>query len=150
MIVPLGSRKKNGYTIAMFTTTVRARFGDMDALGHINNTVPAVWFELARNPLIQMFDPELELTREAFPLIMAHTDYDYVSQLYFQYEVEIKTWISRIGTKSFTVHHEAWQQGRLCVKGNAAVVYYDFQNERSAVIPEDKKKLLAEHLLETQ
>jgi acyl-CoA thioester hydrolase len=132
----------------MFTTTVKARFGDMDALKHINNTVPVVWFELARNPLIQIFDPKLELTRESFPLIMAHTDYDYVSQLYFQYEVEIKTWISRIGTKSFTVYHEAWQQGRLCVKGNAVIVYYDFKTERSDEIPEDKKKLLAEHFLQ--
>jgi acyl-CoA thioester hydrolase len=122
----------------------------MDILGHINNTVPVVWFELARNPLFQLFDPNLELKRETFPLIMAHTDYDYVSQLYFQYEVEIKTWVTRIGTKSFTVHHEAWQQGRLCVKGNAVMVHYDFNTECSTVIPEDKKERLAKHLLEKQ
>jgi acyl-CoA thioester hydrolase len=92
----------------------------------------------------------MELKRETFPLIMAHTDYDYLSQLYFQYEVEIKTWITRIGTKSFTAHHEAWQKGRLCVKGNAVMVYYDFNTDSSTNIPEDKKKLLAEHLLELQ
>jgi acyl-CoA thioester hydrolase len=119
----------------MFTTTVRARFGDMDILGHINNTVPVVWFELARNPLFQLFDPNLELKRETFPLIMAHTDYDYVSQLYYQYDVEIKTWVTRIGTKSFTVHHEAWQQGRLCVKGSAVTVHYDFNTQESTPIP---------------
>jgi acyl-CoA thioester hydrolase len=134
----------------MFTTTVRARFGDMDILGHINNTVPVVWFELARNPLFQLFDPNMELKRETFPLIMAHTDYDYVSQLYFQFEVEIKTWVTRIGVKSFSVHHEAWQQGRLCVKGNAVMVHYDFNSDCSTKIPDDKKKLLAEHLLELQ
>jgi acyl-CoA thioester hydrolase len=137
-----------GILKAMFAITVTPRFGDMDVLGHINNTVPVVWFELARNPLFAIFDPDMELKRESFPLIMAHTDYDYVGQLYFQYPVEIKAWIARIGTKSFTVYHEAWQQGRLCVKGNAVVVHYDFNTEQTTVIPEDKKLLLMEHLLE--
>jgi len=134
----------------MFTTTVQPRFGDMDMLGHINNTVPVVWFELARNPIIRMFDPNMQLTRETFSLVIAHTDYDYVDQLYFQYEVEIRTWISRIGAKSFTSYHEAWQQGRLCVKGSAVMVHYDFNTEKSTPLPEDKKKQLAEHLLQTQ
>jgi acyl-CoA thioester hydrolase len=122
----------------------------MDVLGHINNTVPVVWFETARNPLFGIFDPALELKRETFPLIIAHTDYDYVGELYFQYEVEIRTWISRIGAKSFTVYHEAWQQGKLCVKGNAVIVHYDFNAKQSTPIPEDRKKLLAEHFLEVR
>ena len=130
----------------MFLTTVTPRFGDMDALGHINNTVPVVWFELARNPLLTIFDPSLELKRENFPLIMAHSDYDYIDQLYFKYNVEIKSWITRIGTKSFTVYHEAWQQGRLCVKGSAVLVHYDFNAEKSTPIPEDRKKALEEHM----
>ncbi|MDR1287922.1 MAG: acyl-CoA thioesterase [Treponema sp.] len=129
----------------MFSITVTPRFGDMDILGHINNTVPVAWFELARNPLFRIFDQEMKLSRESFPLIMAHTDYDYVAQLYFQYNVEIRTWISRIGTKSFTVYHEAWQEGRLCVKGSAVVVHYDFNTETTTPIPEDKKRLLSEH-----
>ena len=120
----------------------------MDILGHINNTVPSNWFELARTPLIQLFDPELTLSKKTFSLIMAHTDYDFIDQMYLKYEVEIKTWISKIGTKSFTIHHEAWQQGRLCVKGNAVIVHYDFNIEKPTPLPEDKKKLLAEHLIE--
>jgi acyl-CoA thioester hydrolase len=132
----------------MFKTTVTPRFGDMDALGHINNTVPAVWFEIARNPIISIFDPTLELKRETFPLIIAHTDYDYVDQLYFQYPVEIRTSITRIGTKAFTAYHEAWQEGRLCVKGNAVMVHYDFNTEQTTPIPENKRKLLEEHLSE--
>jgi acyl-CoA thioester hydrolase len=119
----------------------------MDILGHVNNTVPVVWFELARNPLFKIFDPEMRLTRETFPLIMAHTDYDFVGQIYFQYEVEIRTWISRIGNKSFTMYHEAWQQERLCVKGSAVIVYYDFNTETAIPIPDDKRKQLEEHLL---
>ena len=131
----------------MFCLTVNPRFGDIDALGHVNNTVPSCWFENARMPLIRIFDPELTLSRSNFPLILAHTDYDFTGQIYISHEVEIKTWISRIGVKSFTVYHEAFQQGRLCVKGSAVIVYYDFIAEKSVPIPEDKKEILSGHLI---
>jgi len=131
----------------MFSITVNPRFGDMDILGHVNNIVPAYWFELARTPVMQFFDQELTLSRKTFPLIMAHTEYDFVGQMYFKYDIEIKSWISRIGTKSFTVYQEAWQQDRLCVKGSAVIVHYDFNTEKTTPIPEDKKKLLEEHFL---
>jgi acyl-CoA thioester hydrolase len=131
----------------MFTITVTPRFGDMDVLGHINNTVPVAWFELARNPLFQIFEPNMKFSKETFPLTLAHSDYDFVDQLYFQHEVEIRTWIGRIGTKSFTTHHEAWQDGRLCIKGKAVIVHYDFTAQQSTPLPDDKKKLLAEHTL---
>ena len=130
----------------MFSIKVTPRFGDVDALGHINNSVPVLWFELGRNPLFKIFHPDLKFTKETFSLILAHADFDFVDQMFLQYDVEIKTWISRIGTKSFTVYHEAWQEGRLCVKGSAVIVHYDFKIEKSTPIPEDKKKLLAEHL----
>jgi acyl-CoA thioester hydrolase len=131
----------------MFSITISPRFGDTDALGHINNAVLALWFETARNPLFRIFSPDLTLSRETWPLIMAHTDYDFVGELMFQYDAEIRSWVSRIGTKSFTVYHEAWQQGRLCAKGSAVIVHYNFNSRRSTPIPEDKRQLLAEHLL---
>jgi len=96
---------------------------------------------------MKFFDPELTLSRETFPLIMAHSEYDFVGQMFFK-DVEIKTWISKIGTKSFTVYHEAWQEGRLCVKGTAVIVHYDFNTEQTTPIPEDKRKLLEQHLKE--
>jgi acyl-CoA thioester hydrolase len=130
----------------MFTTTVSPRFGDVDGLGHINNTVLAIWFELGRNPLFRFFEPNLNLSHETWPLIMAHTDYDFVDELFFQYDVEIRTFIDRIGNKSFTAYHEAWQEGRLCVKGKAVIVHYDFRKKQSTPIPEDKRKLLEAHL----
>jgi acyl-CoA thioester hydrolase len=134
----------------MFTTRVTPRFGDVDGLGHINNAVMSDWFELARNPVFKIFDPAMRISHEYWRLIMAHTDYDFIDQIYFQDEVEIRTSISHIGNKSFTVYHEAWQEGRLCAKGNAVIVYYDFTIEKSAPLPEDKKRLLAEHLREKE
>jgi acyl-CoA thioester hydrolase len=130
----------------MFSITIQPRVGEVDFLGHINNTVLACWFELARNPLFEIFEPEIASSRMSWPLIMAHAEYDYLHQIYFQPDVEVRTSIDRIGVKSFTVYHEVWQEGALCATGKTVIVYYDFAAGKSAAIPEDKRRLLAEHL----
>jgi acyl-CoA thioester hydrolase len=131
----------------MFTTTVTPRFGDIDGLRHINNTVLANWFELGRNPIFRIFSPDLNLSFKTWPLILAHTDFDFVDEIVFRYDVEIKTYVKHIGNKSFTTYHEAWQEGRLCVIGNATLVHYDFNKKITTEIPEDIKEKLKEHLL---
>ena len=131
----------------MFTITVSPRFGDVDVLGHINNTAPAIWFEQARNPFFRFFSPDLVISHNTWPLIMAHTDFDFVDELFFGHDVEIRTYVSRIGTKSFTLYHEAWQREKMCVKGNAVIVYYNFITRQSEPVPDDKRRLLEAHLL---
>ena len=126
---------------------VTPRFGDIDVLGHINNTAPALWFEQARNPFFRIFSPDLVIRHETWPLIMAHTDFDFIEELFFSHDVEIRSGVSRIGTKSFTIHHEAWQNNRLCVKGNAVIVYYDFIAKKSVPVPDEIKAILSEHLI---
>jgi acyl-CoA thioester hydrolase len=130
----------------MFSTTVSPSFGEVDGLGHINNCVLARWFELGRNPIFRIFEPNLNLTHGVWPLIMARTEFDFLDELFFQFDVEIKTWIEKIGTTSFTTYHEAWQDGRLCAKGKSVIVHFDFAKKVTTPIPEDKKQALAEHL----
>jgi acyl-CoA thioester hydrolase len=131
----------------MFSITITPRFGDADGLRHINNVVLASWFETGRNAIFRIFNPDMDLDPAAWDLIMAHSDYDFVDQLFLYPEVEIRTFIEKIGTKSFTIYHEAWQEGRLCVKGRVVIVHYDFAAGKSTPIPEDKRKLLEKHLL---
>ena len=131
----------------MFKIIVTPRFGDIDGLKHINNTVPANWFELGRNPIFRMFTPDLNLSYKTWTLILAHTDYDFVDEIFLQYDVEILTYVKHIGNKSFTTYHEAWQEGRLCVKGNATTVHYDFNKKVTTEIPAEMKEKLKEHLL---
>ncbi len=131
----------------MFTTTVTPRFGDVDALGHINNTVLPVWFELARNPFFRIFQPDLKIDLKTWPLIIAHINFDFLHELSIQYDVEIRSYVSYIGNKSFTTMHEAWQNGKLCTKGEAVLVHFDFNTKQTTPIPEHIKKQLEEHLI---
>jgi acyl-CoA thioester hydrolase len=129
----------------MYTYFISPKFGDIDGLGHVNNTVIPSWFEQARNYLYKLFNPELDL--KTWNLILARFEIDFVSQMYYSKDVEIRTYVSKIGRSSFEVYQEAWQSGHICVKGKTVLVHFDFIEQKSAIIPEDIREKLSEHLI---
>lgn len=131
----------------MFKTTVAPRFGDIDGLGHVNNTVLPVWFEIGRNSVFRLFSHDLDLSPEKWHLILVRTEFDFLSQMYFRSDVEIRTFIEKIGNSSFTVGHEAWQEGELKVRGQAVLVYYDFKLQKALPLPGPVREMLKEHML---
>ena len=130
----------------MFSTTVSPRFGDMDGLGHINNTVLPIWFETGRNSLFRIFSPDLDLSPDVWHLILVRTEFDFIRQMYFRSDVEIRTFIVKIGNSSFTVGHEAWQEGELKARGQAVLVYYDFKIKKSMPLPNKIRDILKTHI----
>ena len=129
----------------MFKITVTPRFGDIDGLRHVNNTVLAVWFEKGRNPIFRMFTPDLDLSYEKWKLILVRTEFDFLAQMYYGSDVEIRSYITHIGNSSFTIGHEAWQGGELKARGRAVLVHYDFIEQRKKPIPPEIRKQLEEH-----
>lgn len=113
----------------MYSQQLQPRFNDTDALGHINNTVIAVWFEGARDPLFRLFTPDLNPTD--WRLILAKFSVEFHAELFYGQLVEIRTWVSRVGNSSFDVSQQAWQQGKLCASGVAVLVHYDFAGKSS-------------------
>ena len=128
----------------MYTYIVTPRFGDIDGLRHITNTRLPEWFEGARMPLYRLFQPSLDL--ESWDLIMAAINVDFHAQMYLGKDIEIRTWIKRLGNSSFTTYHEAWQDGVLGASGESVVVHYNFSEKRSLPIPEDIRAALSGHL----
>ncbi len=131
----------------MFKIKVTPRFGDIDGLRHVNNTVLAIWFEKGRNPIFRMFTPDLDLSYEKWKLILVRTEFDFIGQMYYGGDVEIRNYITQIGNSSFTIGHEAWQDDELKAKGKAVLVHYDFINQKPMPIPEDIRANLEEHLV---
>lgn len=131
----------------MFIETVTPRFGDADGLRHINNIALVEWFEVGRNPIFRMFTPDLDLSYEKWKLILVRTEFDYLGQMYYGKDVEIRNYITHIGNSSFTIGHEAWQDGKLKAKGKAVLVHFDFLNQKAVPIPDDIKAQLKDHLV---
>lgn len=132
----------------MFIDYVTPRFGDIDGLKHVNNTVIADWFEIGRNGIFRYFTPDLNLSYEKWKLIMVRTEFDFISQMFFGQDVEIRTYLLKIGNSSFTLGHEAWQDGELKAKGKAIIVHYDFIEKKTKPIPYEIEEKLINHLID--
>lgn len=132
----------------MFIDYVTPRFGNIDGLKHVNNTVIAEWFEIGRNGIFRYFTPDLNLSYEKWKLIMVRTEFDFVSQIFFGQDVKIRTYLLKIGNSSFTTGHEAWQDEKLKAKGKAILVHYDFIEKKSEPIPDEIRKKLMKHLID--
>lgn len=130
----------------MFTNTVTPAFYDTDGLGHINNTRVPQWFEGARNDLFRIFTPDLDMKK--WQLIMARIEVDFVGELFYGRDVEIRTYVCKIGNSSFTVYQEAWQDDKVGAKGKSFMVRYDFANGRAQSLTDEQKAMLKVHFKE--
>ena len=112
----------------------KVRFYETDALKHVSNTVVAGWFETARESIFKMFTPTLDL--DNWPLILASYKIDFLAQIFYGQNIEVRTGISRIGKSSFDVYQEIWQSDKKCASGTTTMVHFDYQSQTSCPIPE--------------
>ena len=131
----------------MYKAILSPGFSDTDALGHINNTKAPIWFEGAREPIFRLFVPDLDPKK--WQLIIAKIEVSYHGQLFYGQDVEVRSFISRIGGASFDVYQELWQHGEKCVSGTATMVHFDYKAQKSKKIPDDIRTELAQHLYQT-
>ncbi|MBL4762400.1 MAG: acyl-CoA thioesterase [Gammaproteobacteria bacterium] len=129
----------------MFSLIIKPIFCDTDALGHISNTIIPNWFESARDPLFRYFSPDLD--PQKWQLILARYDIEFLAELHYGENVEIKTSLAKIGRSSIHVHQEVWQQNKCAVKGTTIMVHFDYQLRKSVPLPASIKEKLQEHLI---
>ncbi len=128
----------------MFSTRIHPRFSDTDALGHINNTVIPVWFLEAREPVLRLFSPTLDMQTAA--LAVVRIEVDYLAETRFGSDVEIRTRVARLGNSSLQLAQEVWQDDHLTARGLATLVNFDPQARRATPIPEAARQALSEHM----
>ncbi|MFA8438476.1 acyl-CoA thioesterase [Pueribacillus sp. YX66] len=132
----------------MFETTIEPRVSETDGAGHINNTTIPIWFEAGRNKIFEMFTPDFSF--ENWRCIILHTSVDFVSQLYYGYDAVVKTWVEKIGNTSFVLYEEIHQNETLCAKGKAVYVNFNLKTQQKEPIPDNIRKQLEEHLIESE
>lgn len=128
----------------MFTEVIRPRFLETDALGHINNNTYGVWFEAAKDPFFKIFMPQTNIKK--WNLVMAHSSFDFLREVFWGKDVVVKTAISKIGNSSVDLVHSVYQDGKLCTTGKCVMIHYDFESKQSVKIPDDIREKLESHL----
>ncbi|WP_101841999.1 thioesterase family protein [Halobacillus sp. Marseille-P3879] len=128
----------------MYKTIIDPRVSETDGVGHINNTVVPVWLEAGRNPLFKLFTPDHNF--DNWKMIIINMNIDFKSQIYFGYEVEIYTWVEKIGNTSLVLYEEVWQSDTLCASGHTTYVNFNVEKQASEKIPDDIRSDLKAHL----
>jgi acyl-CoA thioester hydrolase len=104
--------------------TVQLRWSDPDVLGHVNHARALSLLEDAR---LAMGDGA------GSGVILARLEVDYLRQLYYRVgeRLLVRTVVTRLGTKSFTVRQELVQDDQVAIRADAVMVAFDFGADAS-------------------
>jgi acyl-CoA thioester hydrolase len=133
---------------ATFTTEIKVRFRDIDAMGHVNNAVIFTYFEEGRKAMF--YDHLKNIVPGGFNFIMAHIQCDYLLPVHLEDRLLLSICVTTIGKKSFELAYtltDASEENRIFAKGSSIQVWYDYRQRRSVPVPQTfRKALLAYHL----
>ncbi len=117
------------------------RFGDLDALGHVNNAVFLTYVESAR----VAFLAHLGLVRspDELAFVVARVEIDFRSPIAFGEEVDVGVRVARFGRKSFDLEHALEVGGRCVAEARTVLVAYDYGRREAMTLPERWREKLA-------
>jgi acyl-CoA thioester hydrolase len=132
---------------APFAHLERVRFGDLDAMQHMNNVEFLRFFETARIEYLKSLSPKLDPTeRERFGFIFAECRITYRAPALYGDDVRTEIRPAEVGRSSvrldFRMHVEG--DGRLIAEGYGVLVGYEYAEERSRPLPDWLRAALVE------
>jgi acyl-CoA thioester hydrolase len=122
-----------------FVHTERVRFGDLDAMRHLNNVVYLRYFETARIAYIRSLLPQHDPAHpesEQFGLIFAECHINYRSPVYFDEEVGVECSIGEVRRSAFQVLFTMRVSERVAAEGYGWLVGFDYAAEKSSPLPD--------------
>lgn len=110
-------------------------WGEMDALGHVNNTHYLRWFETARMRYFDWVGVNGYYVENNLGPILASATVCYLAPVVYPDTVWVSTYVKSFGRSSFVMENRAWStaQDRLVAYGDAAVVMVDYKQGGKAV-----------------
>ena len=129
-----------------FSIVQRVRFGDLDAMQHMNNVEYLRFFETARIDYLMGILPEHNPgSRQQFGFIFAECHIAYRSPAHF--DEEIRTFIRPAEMKRSSIKLEfemrAESDGRVVADGWGVLVGYDYVEGRAEEIPDPLRDRIA-------
>jgi acyl-CoA thioester hydrolase len=116
-----------------FVHRERVRFSDRDAIGHVNNAVYSTYLEEAR----------IGVLGGLADFILARVEIDFRAELRQPREVEVRSRLERMGTKSFDLRHEIHADGVLVAEAKSVLVSYDYGRGESVPVPAELRQRLS-------
>ena len=120
-----------------YVHTERVRFGDLDAMRHLNNVVYLRYYESARIGYLHSLAAGNEpFTDGGFGLIFAECHVNYRAPVHFDEELAIHCSVADVRRSSFRIPFEMRVGERLCAEGYGVLVGFDYTAQRATPLPE--------------
>jgi acyl-CoA thioester hydrolase len=124
---------------------LKVRFSDVDVYGHVNNVKYFEYFQEARIQYVMdmLHDEGLEWREH----VVARVDVDYRRPILLRAEPYlVRSWVSHVGTKSFTISGEVLDgpDGQVLARSDVVMVTFDKHAQRAAPMGDSQRaRLLA-------
>jgi acyl-CoA thioester hydrolase len=126
------------------TTRIPIRWGDMDAMGHVNNTVYFRYMEQARIEWLYACARRLgEIAYEREGWVIVNASCTFHVPLAYPGEAEVRMFVGAPGKSSVESTYEIWMSDTKYADGTAKLVWIDLKSAKSAPLPERFRALLA-------
>ena len=112
-------------------------WGDMDAFGHINNTVYFRYFEDARIAYFDRIGVHVSMAQSDTGPILAKALCNFRLPLDYPDRIHIATRSRILSAKTFNMEYAVFSEkhGSIAADGEGLTVYYDYANGKSCEIP---------------
>ena len=120
---------------------IAIRWGDMDAMGHVNNTVYFRFMEQARIGWFEALVPRDEAW-QGTGIVVANASCNFKRAMNYPGTVEVKVYVAPPGGSSVPTFYELAIDGELYADGAATVVFVDMARQKPVRIPESIRERL--------
>ncbi len=139
MRIDIPEQKKLTYEM-----TIPIRWGDMDAMGHVNNTIYFRYLEFVRIDWMLSLGLGLQMDREGFVIVNAFCNF--IRQLEYPGDVVAKHYVANPGRSSFDAFvtlERSDEPGVLYATGGATTVWLDFAASKTLPMPDALRAVLS-------
>jgi|UniRef100_UPI004047C9AF acyl-CoA thioester hydrolase len=118
-------------------TVMEIRWGDMDAFGHVNNTIYFRYMEQARIEWMNALGYGVASSDES--MLMVNGFCNFYQQLTYPGDIVVKTFIGAVGKSSADIYNTIALQSdpsSISAEGGATMVWVDLKRNKSTPWPE--------------
>ena len=121
---------------------IPVRWGDMDARGHVNNTVYFRYFESSRIALFHSLNVYEEMEASGDAPILVYTHCNFKALVTYPDTIYVGAKITNIEDSKVRITHSMVSKNlnREIAEGEALVVWYNYRNQKKAIISEKLRK----------
>ncbi|HEX5684323.1 MAG TPA: thioesterase family protein [Ideonella sp.] len=127
-----------------YEMVIPIRWGDMDAMGHVNNTVYFRYFEIIRVQWLHEVGGAPDPSAQGPVIVNAFCNF--IKQLEYPGDVLAKHYVANLGRTSFDTFitlERTDQPGVIHAEGGATTVWVDFPAGKSVPVPDWLRALIA-------